>query len=93
MRSYLGIGVALAITPLFHVPRQTHPKAPAYHPARYTCTTGSLGDQLCCVWQITYPGYGFGTWTDCVVVPKATSAIRYSARIVEGSMKRHYSQP
>lgn len=59
----------MRLTTLSTQAAQHHPKAPVYHPAKYTCVPGSLGDQLCCLWQVTYPGYGFGTWTDCVVVP------------------------
>lgn len=54
---------------LSSVPAQHNPAAPKPHLAKYVCTTGSLGDHLCCVWHITYPGYGFGTWNDCVIVP------------------------
>lgn len=61
-----------AIVALFNIPAQHHPKMPAYHSPTYTCTTGTLGDQLCCVWRILYPGYGFGVW-DCTVVPAARS--------------------
>lgn len=59
----------IRLTPLSSQRAQHRPKAPAHRSPKYTCVPGSLGDQLCCVWHVTYPGYGFGTWTDCVVVP------------------------
>lgn len=63
-------GPYVSLVRLSSQPAQHRPAAPVTRLPKYSCVTGSLGDQLCCVWHVTYPGYGFGTWDDCVLIAK-----------------------